>query len=81
MSTPKDLGQLELELFKGSPWGGYSPRGLTRGHDVVILTAQAGGASEQAPDLDQYELFATVEAPTEIRSVGAPLLLRLPWEG
>ncbi len=57
------------------PWGGRSPRALTRGAKRFILKAQAGkSTSDFVGDPRQCDLWLPVEkAPWEYQ--GAPLLL------
>jgi len=53
-----DSDQLELELDDTRvviPWGGISPRLLTRGAKVVILVEPPAGGPHR--DVDQFTLF------------------------
>jgi len=76
--------QLELALFDGVPWGGRSPRGLTRGSSVFIFQAGAGGHGVvTASDNEQLELWPTDQPPgskmlcSPKESVTAPTMLPL----
>ncbi len=76
----------QLELFEGGPvssripWGGRSPRALTRVALGLILKAQAAKSIGVTADPGQFEIWPE-------RSKGGPLyegsapLLPLPWEG
>ena len=72
-------GQLELFPMERIPWQGVSPRALTRGYNVVILTARAEG---HEVDLNQGDLFRDPWRRALDRRCpeGAPPLLPLPWE-
>ncbi len=79
-SHPLMANQLILDLFRGEPWDGRSPRALTRGADLVILTAGADG-HEVYPDPTQLELWPEPRSHTEKvagGTAGAPTLLPLP---
>ena len=56
------------------PWGGRSPRALTKAHERFILKTQgAKSVSDFAFDENQYDLWLTIKkAPW--RYQGAPLL-------
>ena len=79
--TTADGDQLELNLFPQLPWGGRSPRALTRIHKVLSLKPEAQGR-EVEMDPRQLDLFRLAEWPvqrkTRRRYGGAPTLLRLP---
>ncbi len=72
--------QLLLDLFPGEPWAGCSPRGLTRGLDLLSLRRESGG-HEVEPDPTQLLLFGG--EPKAIRkkrlpaAPGAPSLAKL----
>ena len=68
--------QLELDLpgLVEVPWGGVSPRALTRGFDVVIFPSRGGDVS-LPPITEQYDLFEPLKGR---RPEGAPSLLPLP---
>ncbi len=72
-------GQLELELGDARlnlPWGGRSPRGLTRVALSSIFEAQAVQKHKRHRDPRQMDLFArAVKGPPVYR--GAPLLVPL----
>jgi len=71
-STQLDLWQADLER---SPWGGKSPRGLTRGHILFILKPKAEKDDCFFVDPDQLDLWPiTHRAPR--RYLGAPSI----WE-
>jgi len=71
--------ELELDLFRGEPWGGRSPRGLTRVGLGLILTARADGARVMTPDPAQLDLFPRRRQRLKHQSRMAPTLLPLPW--
>ena len=79
----KDRGAyLQLELFEGGlsrsrdPWGGRSPRALTRVALSLTLKAQAAKSVSGDGDPEQYDLWLPIQkAPW--RYQGAPLLLDL----
>ncbi len=48
--------QLQLQLFPEEPWGGVSPRALTRGYSLHILRADPP-LREVFFDPEQLELF------------------------
>ncbi len=84
--TPhRDGDQLLLELFKGVPWDGRSPRALTRVGLGVILKARApeprGVASEaELERLGQLQLWP-YEKKSPFVYEGAPLLLESQGRG
>jgi len=81
MNLTSDGDQLELDLFRGVPWNGHSPRGLTRGHLAVILKARAEGSVSVFVDREQLLLWPELEVKARRHaSPSAPLLLPLPWE-
>ncbi len=79
-SYPPDSDQLELELNDARivlPWGGRSPRALTRVVLSGIFKAQAEKKRERFDLTDQIDMFdPSTEAPRIYR--GAPLLVPLP---
>ncbi len=81
---PPDGDQLVLDLFRGEPWNGRSPRGLTRGHKPVIFEARAASRHEVFVDPAQLEIWPFEEAivregPRRAVSAGAPLLDELTF--
>ena len=80
---PSRVGdQLELALDdvrlqrRVAPWGGRSPRELTRAHRRFTLKAQAAKSmGDVFRDVAQLALFELVEGPPLYR--GAPLLFEL----
>ena len=74
----KEEIQLVLDLFDGLPWGGRSPRVLTRGHLGLIFKAQADRA-RVIPDRMQLDLFPATETAFKKRGRSAPTLLPLPF--
>jgi len=70
-----DLFEGELEAIRRLPWGGVSPRALTRGHLAIIFKPQ-GDKSTSAilSDPAQYEIWPANEVPW--RYAGAPSI----WE-
>ncbi len=55
-SAFRDGEQLKLDLFKGVPWGGVSPRGLTRVRILLSLRQEPLGR-EVVADPMQLELW------------------------
>ncbi len=78
----EDAMQLELDLFPGVPWGGRSPRGLTRVKYSLFLRQKPPG-HEVYVDPSQLEMWpvsvqATKRKKAPIGSAdGAPSLLPL----
>ena len=76
--------QLELGLFRGEPWGGRSPRGLTRAHLGVILKPRGKKSMSAIPDPMQLELplgYKSIRKKGRVAGPsGALTLLPLPWE-
>jgi len=75
--------QLELSLRDTRvriPWGGQSPRGLTRGCKALFLRREPQNDDGFFTDTDQYDLFLAA-IPGRSRYGGAPSLLPLPFEG
>ena len=73
--------QLSLELLDrriNVPWEGRSPRGLTRGANLVILKAQAASRMTEAKFGDQIEMWPTEQKPAPHVWGGGPSLLPLP---
>jgi len=71
--------QLELELDDvrlNLPWGGRSPRGLTRAATSVILKARAAESMSEFVDPAQSEIFVA-RSKRRPQYEGAPLLRRL----
>ena len=76
--------QHELDLFPDEPWGGVSPRGLTRGHLGFIFKPEAQKHARFF-DPEQIELFPRRRSTRtrnirRIPSAGAVTLLPLPKE-
>ncbi len=69
---------LSLGVGHELPWGGRSPRALTRGYERFILKAQAAkSTSDFVGDPGQFDLWLPIKkAPREY--LGAPSLLPLP---
>ncbi len=73
------LGGLGLAEMARVPWGGRSPRGLTRAALGVILKPQGEKSTSEFVSCDQLEFWTTdVECPFVYK--GAPLLLELGGE-
>ncbi len=75
--------QLELSLgdpVLNVPWAGRSPRGLTRGANIVILKAQAAKEHGRFILCNQLEMWPAAENAAGDPSPAAPSLLPLPWE-
>ena len=53
--------QLELGLFRGEPWDGRSPRGLTRVGRGFTLRAQAAGREPIFSDPNQYDIWTPIK--------------------
>ncbi len=73
--------QYVLDLFPGGPWGGRSPRALTRGRNGLFLRPEPRGHEVMdARDPLQYDLCRP-NVPTRKKGPsvyeGAPLLLLL----
>jgi len=65
---------LSLGVGHSLPWGGRSPRALTRGHRRITLKAQAEKSVSDFVDPDQLDLWLKVKkAPWKYQ--GAPLLV------
>jgi len=82
MILPHDGDQLLLGLpglveLSKQPWGGRSPRALTRGHGRVILKAQAGKSASDFVRAGQGDLFEAVAEERAFVYEGAPLLVRV----
>ena len=72
-----DLWQAELD---GLPWGGQSPRVLTRSYKSLFLRREPQKDDCFFVDPEQLELFpAAITGPPQYE--GAPSLYLLPWEG
>ncbi len=71
------MDQLELDLFKGVPWGGRSPRALTRVALSIIFKPEGVREDSIFFDMRQIDLFKK-SGPR--RFAGASPLLPLPWE-
>ncbi len=73
--------QLLLDLFRGEPWGGRSPRALTRGRLGLIFKAQAQtSVSDFVSDENQVDLWPGLSNNPRPIYDGACPLLPLPWE-
>ncbi len=75
------LAQLELEVAhrdESLPWGGRSPRGLTKARKGLFLRQEPPKSVSEFADPDQIEMFAQ----RQIRPLyeGPAPLLPLPWE-
>jgi len=62
-----------LQPMSSLPWGGLSPRVLTRSYKRYILKAQAPGSMRDSVDPDQYDLWPTAKKAIFVYE-GAPLL-------
>jgi len=71
--------QLELDLFRGEPWKGLSPRALTRGYLGVIFKARAVESASDFVDPLQLDLFPRRRQRLKYKSRTAPTLLPLPY--
>ena len=71
--------QLELDLWPGEPWGGRSPRGLTRVGLGLIFKPQGVRARVTFCDSTQLQLWPLMETRRKQQSRTAPTLLPLPW--
>ncbi len=74
-SDQLDLWGLEVVAVSRLPWGGRSPRDLTRARKALFSSQGAQKSVSELVATDQLELFpeATKGAPAEY--AGAPLLL------
>jgi len=72
------MAQLDLFGYK-APWGGRSPRALTRGAKLFSFKARAGAVTCDMKDPLQLELFRMSKRAGHRRVVydGAPLLVPL----
>ena len=83
---PREGDQFVLDLFKGVPWGGRSPRGLTRVQIVLSLRREPPGR-EVGVDPTQLLLWPEARKAAGKRArrpeAGAPPLLPLKrtWRG
>ena len=77
MKHPHDGDQLELGLFAGEPWGGQSPRVLTRGFSGLFLRQKPPSHEVIFHDPAQLELWCRTRPHGERGPSlsGAPLLL------
>ena len=83
--TPRDSDQLELSLGDGVsgaeaaalPWGGVSPRTLTRIHKVLFLRRKPEKSVSEFVDPNQLEFWPADEKAPPFYG-GAPLLLGIP---
>ncbi len=78
---PRDGDQLFLPLGQEEPWGGRSPRALTRARSALYLRPEPPGAMRLVEDCEQLELWPA-EYPETMREgpriySGAPLLVAL----
>ena len=73
--------QTELQLFPGEPWGGRSPRALTRARSGFIFKPQGVKDERFFVDPLQLDLFAIDRIPPRKLYSGAPLLVDLYLEG
>ena len=79
--------QLSLDLFRGEPWDGMSPRALTRGRLGLILKPEVARSVSVFEDILQLELWPIMaeRAGKKVvdsfvkESVTAPTLLPLPY--
>jgi len=77
--TPHDSDQLTLDLYPGAPWGGRSPRGLTRVGLGVIFNAERE-SHEVDPDPAQLDFWPCGSKATRVNGPaygGASTLLPL----
>ncbi len=76
--TPRDGDQLLLDLFKGVPWDGRSPRGLTRVQIGLFFRPEPQG-HEVEPDPAQLQMWPVAVRPPRVKKRtaerGAPPLL------
>ncbi len=82
MNSSRVGEQFELELFPGSPWGGRSPRALTKGRDW-LFSRRKPPRHGVLNDPDQLDLFRgdpkgrTEKKASRAAARGAPLLVGL----
>ncbi len=80
LDSPTDSEQLELCLGDARvcvPWGGKSPRGLTRVNRSSILKAQADKSTSDDGGFGQHEMWPPATRGPRLYE-GAPSLLPLP---
>ena len=75
ISTQLDLWQAERETM---PWGGLSPRALTRAYNRFIFKPEAQKDDRFFVDPNQYDLFPAVMKKSPPTWGGSPSLLPLP---
>ena len=68
--------QYSLDLRVLGPWGGQSPRALTRAAKALFLRREPQKDDSFFVDPNQYDLFLAV-IPGRFRYGGAPLLVPL----
>ena len=73
------LNDVRLSLGHEEPWGGRSPRDLTRGGLVRIFKAQAEKSVSDFVSCDQFSLRLVYQKSGPLYEGAAPLL-PLPWE-
>jgi len=64
-----------------APWGGQSPRVLTRGHLVVIFKPRGGKSVSDFVDPAQIDMFPEASDGPPHQYAGAPCLVPLPEWG
>jgi len=79
--APRTGDQLELDLFAGIPWGGHSPRGLTRAGKALFLRPEPQGHGVEVDPM-QLLMWPVASRPRRKsgpqQAAGAPSLLPLP---
>jgi len=72
--------QLELHLFPGEPWGGYSPRGLTKAaYGFIFKPRGVKSVSDFVRDPYQFVLWPSKKRrPPRRVAPSAQLLIPLP---
>ncbi len=73
LEPPLDSVQWELQLFPGVPWGGISPRELTRARMSLFLRREPPPHEVPVADPRQLELFPVKR---RFRKKGPPLVYR-----
>ncbi len=84
MDYSRDGDQLELDLFPGEPWGGRSPRVLTKAKISLFLRREPESHGVEVDPLQLLLWPVTVKPPRGKRlweAPAAPTLLPLPRLG
>ncbi len=69
------LGEGFLREASSLPWGGRSPRALTKGYERFILKTQGAKGCPPFRDPAQFELWPAGQKGPQVLYLGAPLLV------